>query len=75
MFITFLEREQGPARRVWQWEGGARRKEMQSPSLSQCAHKECSEGTELRLHSHYQECSVFWGVQAIRVKNVGTMRN
>lgn len=30
MFITFLERERGMARRAWQQEGGARREERRS---------------------------------------------
>lgn len=36
--------------------GAKRGKAKLAPRMSQCAHKECPEGTELTLQSHYQEC-------------------
>lgn len=75
MFITFLEREQGPARRVWQWNEGHEGRKCKALACLSVPIKSAQRRQNLGCTPTIKNAAVFWGVQAIRVKNVGTMRN
>lgn len=61
MFITFLEREQGPARGVWQWEGGREGRKCEALACLSVPIKSAQRGQSLGCTPTIQNAAVFWG--------------